>query len=80
MTGTTLNYTQIYTTQQAAEVLQINVQTVRKYIREGKLKASRFETQDYRITGEDIKSFLDGCDKKHKKGGIKNENNVPHRC
>jgi len=59
MTGTTLDYTKIYTTAQAAEVLQINVQTLRKYIREGKLKASRFGTQEYRITGEDIKAFLD---------------------
>ena len=59
MTGTTLNYTKIYTTQQAAEILQINVQTLRKYIREGRLAASKFGTQEYRITGEDIKAFLD---------------------
>lgn len=59
MTGTTLNHTQIYTTAQAAEVLQINIQTLRKWIREGKLPASRLGTQEYRITGEDIKSFLD---------------------
>ena len=58
MTGTTLNYTQIYTTDQAAEVLQINIQTLRKYIREGKLQASKLGSKDYRITGEDIKAFL----------------------
>ena len=58
MTGTTLNYTQIYTTDQAAEVLQINIQTLRKYIREGKLPASKLGS-DYRITGEDIKAYLD---------------------
>jgi excisionase family DNA binding protein len=57
--GTTLNLLQIYTTSQAAEVLQINVQTLRKYIREGRLAASKFGTQEYRITGEDIKAFLD---------------------
>ncbi len=56
--GTTLNYTKIYTTDQAAEVLQINSQTLRKWIREGKLPASKLGS-DYRITGEDIKSFLD---------------------
>ncbi len=58
MTGTTLNLMQIYTTDQAAEVLQINSQTLRKWIREGKLPASKLGS-DYRITGEDIKSFLD---------------------
>lgn len=57
-TGTTLTHTQIYTTDQAAEVLQINIQTLRKWIREGKLPASKLGS-DYRITGEDIKSFLD---------------------
>ena len=56
--GTTLNYTEVYTTQQAAEILQINIQTLRKWIREGKLPASKLGS-DYRITGEDIKSFLD---------------------
>lgn len=59
MTRTILNYTQIYTTDQAAEVLQINIQTLRKYIREGKLSASKIGAKDYRITGEDIKDFLD---------------------
>ena len=58
MAGATLTYTQIYTTQQAAEVLQINIQTLRKWVREGKLPASKLGS-DYRITGEDIKSFLD---------------------
>lgn len=58
MTGTTLNLMQIYTTAQAAEVLQINIQTLRKWVREGKLPASKLGS-DYRITGEDIKSFLD---------------------
>jgi len=53
-----INLLQIYTTDQAAEVLQINVQTLRKYIREGKLQASKLGS-DYRITGEDIKAFLD---------------------
>jgi excisionase family DNA binding protein len=59
MTSTILNYTQIYTTEQAAEVLQINIQTLRKYIREGKIKASKLGAKEYRITGEDIKAFLD---------------------
>ena len=58
MTGTTLNYTQVYTAAQAAKVLQINIQTLRKWVREGKLPASKLGS-DYRITGEDIKSFLD---------------------
>ena len=58
MIGTTLNYTQIYTTDQAAEVLQVNIQTLRKWIREGKLPASKLGS-DYRITGDDIKAYLD---------------------
>jgi excisionase family DNA binding protein len=58
MPGTILNYTKVYTTAQAAEILQINIQTLRKWIREGKLPASKLGS-DYRITGEDIKVFLD---------------------
>lgn len=58
MTGTTLNLLQIYTTDQAAEVLQINIQTLRRWIRQGKLPASKLGS-DYRITGEDIKALLD---------------------
>ena len=33
--GTTLEFEKIYTTDQAAEVLQVNVQTLRKWIRQG---------------------------------------------
>ena len=63
----TLNYTEVYTTAQAAEVLQINIQTLRKWIREGKLPASKLGS-DYRVTGEDIKSFLDAIKTNIKKG------------
>ena len=56
--GTTLDFEKIYTTDQAAEVLQINVQTLRKWIREGKLTASKLGN-DYRLTGSDLAAFLD---------------------
>lgn len=49
----------VYNTSQAAEILQINIQTLRKWIREGKISASKIGPKDYRLTGEDIKAFLD---------------------
>lgn len=56
--GTTLEFEKIYTTDQAAEVLQVNVQTLRKWIRQGRITVSRLGN-DYRITGSDLEAFLD---------------------
>ena len=48
-----------YTTKEVAELLQIDVQTVRRYIREGKLKATRISKNIQRIAAEEI-DFLFG--------------------
>src|SRR5690606_30170222 len=58
------------TTEEAAEYLQVTVDTVRRYIREGRLRASRLG-REYRIRQEDLDAFLDpskfiGSDKEFK--------------
>lgn len=47
----------LYTTEQVAELLQVSVITVRRYIKSGKLKASKIG-KDYRIKESDIDNFL----------------------
>jgi len=47
----------LYTTKQAAEVLQVSVITIRRYIKSGKLKASKIG-KDYRIKESDIENLL----------------------
>lgn len=47
----------IYTTKQVAELLQVSVITIRRYIKSGKLKASKIG-KDYRISERDIKQLL----------------------
>ena len=46
----------IYTADEAAERLNLHVKTVRRYIREGKLKAKRIG-KEYRITRADLDEF-----------------------
>ncbi len=46
-----------YTTKEAAELLNINHQTLQRYIKAGKLEASQLGKR-YRITGETILKFL----------------------
>ncbi len=47
----------IYTLEQVAEKLQVSVQTVRRLIKEGKLKAIRVGIQ-MRVTQEELDRFL----------------------
>ena len=47
----------LFTSAEVAEKLGRNVQTIRKYIRLGKLQAIRFD-KDYRITEEQLKAYL----------------------
>ena len=47
-----------YTSEQVTELLQLNIQTVRKYIRQKKLIAYRFG-KEYRISEEDLKNFIE---------------------
>src|SRR5262245_51156860 len=46
----------LYTADEAAERLNLHVKTVRRYIREGKLKAKRIG-KEYRITQADLDDF-----------------------
>ncbi|MBI5754994.1 helix-turn-helix domain-containing protein [Candidatus Peregrinibacteria bacterium] len=48
----------IFTSEQVADMLQIHHYTVLKYIRQGKLKASRIG-RVYRIRENDVDTFLD---------------------
>lgn len=47
-----------YTSEQVAELLQLKITTIRKYIRENKLTAAKFG-KEYRISEEDLKSFIE---------------------
>ena len=47
----------LYTAKEIAEILQINVFTVLRYIREGKLEHIKVGSQ-YRITEEQLNKFI----------------------
>ena len=47
---------ELYTIDQVAQRLQLHVKTVRRYVREGRLKATRIGKQ-YRIAAEDLAAF-----------------------
>lgn len=46
----------VYTLDQVADQLQLHVRTVRRYVREGRLKARRVGKQ-YLVTSEDLRAF-----------------------
>ncbi len=48
----------IYDLNEVCEILNMNIQTIRIYIKEGKLKASKVGRK-YVITEEDFKAFLE---------------------
>ena len=48
----------IYDLQEVCEILKMNIQTIRIYIKEGKLKASKVGRK-YVITEEDFKAYLE---------------------
>jgi excisionase family DNA binding protein len=48
----------IYDLNEVCEILKMNIQTIRIYIKEGKLKASKVGRK-YVITEEDFKAFLE---------------------
>lgn len=52
----------LYTALQVAEALQLNEQTVLRFIREGKIKAIKVG-RSYRIKEADLKAYLDGAGK-----------------
>ena len=49
---------QLYTAQEVAEYLKVDVRTVYRWLREGKMNAIRFQ-REYRITESDLRDFLD---------------------
>lgn len=49
---------QVYTPEEVAKLLKINEQTVRRYLREGKMKGAKIG-HTWRITDEQLKLFLD---------------------
>jgi excisionase family DNA binding protein len=49
----------LYTAPEVAEKLKLHINTVRKYIKEGKLKAFKYtENSRWRITSEDLEKFI----------------------
>ncbi|MFF3287370.1 helix-turn-helix domain-containing protein [Streptomyces sp. NPDC003023] len=50
---------QFYSVEQVAGLLDLHVRTVRTYVREGRLKATRIGKQ-YRIAREDLEAFTGG--------------------
>ena len=48
----------IYDLNEVCEILKMNIQTIRIYIKEGKLKASKVGRK-YVITEDDFKTFLE---------------------
>lgn len=48
---------QVFTPNEVAEILKIHAQTVRKWVKEGKIKASKIGC-DIRITGNSINKFI----------------------
>ncbi len=47
----------VYKTSEVAKILGLNIQTIRKYTREGKIKAKR-TGKVYRISGQEILNFM----------------------
>ena len=48
---------QVYNLKEVVKLLGLNIQTIRQYIKDGKLKASKIGTH-YIVTDEAIKEFL----------------------
>jgi excisionase family DNA binding protein len=50
--------TQFYTCEEVAEMLRLNIMTIYRYIKAGRLQAHKFG-KDYRITSDELKQFLE---------------------
>ena len=48
----------IYTAEEVADLLRLNKVTIYRYIREGRLRATRTGNRNYRVTAADIDRFL----------------------
>jgi len=49
---------QLYTPQEVADYLKVDVRTVYRWLREGKMNAIRFQ-REYRIAEGDLRDFLE---------------------
>lgn len=49
----------VYDLEELSKLLKIHIVTLRRYIREGKLKAVKLG-KAYRVTDENLKAFLNG--------------------
>jgi len=54
----------LLTTEEVAERLRLRRDTVLDYIRQGKIKAVRFNKRIYRIQEKDLERFIKQCQKK----------------
>ena len=53
------NYLQdLLTTKEVAEILKVNIQTVRRYIRKGELPAIKITPRLYRVHRKDLEEFI----------------------
>lgn len=53
-----------YTPEQVSEILQLNVNTVWRYLKEGKLKSAKFGNR-YRISEEQLREFFNEMSTEH---------------
>lgn len=51
---------EVLSVNEVSKVLSVNAQTVRKWIRDGKLKASKPTGKNYIIQAKDLKDFING--------------------
>jgi len=49
---------ELLTTEEIARELKYHIETVRKWIREGKLKATRINKKEYRVKRSELERFL----------------------
>jgi excisionase family DNA binding protein len=49
---------QLYTPQEVADYLKVDVRTVYRWLRKGEMNAIRFQ-REYRVAESDLKEFLD---------------------
>lgn len=57
-----------YTVQEIAEKFNISAETVRTYIKKGKLKACKMGTKYY-VTEDNLKAYLEGIQPSRKEAG-----------
>jgi excisionase family DNA binding protein len=50
---------ELLTTEEVAQELKYHIETVRKWIREGKLKATRINRKEYRVRRSELEKFLE---------------------